>query len=156
VKDAQDTDITMRSRLHPALWPGKLSEPGRASTDSSHDNVTLPRSDRSFHCLERWIGSDRLAHTGQSQSLWISITQFLPEMRKLVHKLPGSDRDRDSSPSNGDFRPVKIVSPFPCFVGHAPQITGDGAHRIPGLPESLQLRVMAVTLGCSEQDLLCE
>ena len=71
-------------------------------------------------------------------------------MCKFVCELSLGDWDGDSSASHRDFRQIKIVSAFSCFVSHAPEIAGDCEARIPGLSKSFQLRVMAVTLGCPE------
>jgi hypothetical protein len=42
------------------------------------------------------------------------------------------------------------------FVGHTPEIVCDGTGGIAGLSKSVELRVMAVALGCSGQNLLGE
>ncbi len=116
----------------------------------------LPRCYRPFHCFEYWIDLDRFAFTDQLQSLGVTVTKFLFEMREFVCKLSRGDRDRDPSAGHPDFRDVEIVAALFGFVGHSPKIVCDGAAGIARLSESVELRVMAIAFGCSGQNLLGE
>jgi hypothetical protein len=49
-----------------------------------------------------------------------------------------------------------MVAAFLGFVSHVPKIAGYSEDRIAALSKSIELRVMSVAFGCSEQDLLRE
>jgi hypothetical protein len=75
-------------------------------------------------------------------------------MREFVCKLSTGNWDVDPSASRRNFRRVELVAAFFGFVGHAPKIAGYSEERIAALSKSIELRVMSVALGYSEQDLL--
>jgi hypothetical protein len=111
----------------------------------------------SFFRLECWICLDQCALTHQFlQSLGISATQFLFEMREFVCKLPIGNWDVDPSASRRNFRGVELVAAFFGFVGNAPKIACYSDEWIAALAKSIELRVMSVALGCPEQNLLRE
>jgi len=75
-------------------------------------------------------------------------------MGVFVSELPRGDRYRAPSAHHRDLAKVEAVPAFRRFIGNAPQIGGDGADRIPGLSKPIELWVMPVAYGLSQQDLL--
>jgi len=77
-------------------------------------------------------------------------------MCEFICKLSIGNWDFDPSASRRNFRGVELVAAFLGFISHVPKIAGDSEDRIAALSKSIELWVMSVAFGCSEQDLLRE
>ncbi|HSP67132.1 MAG TPA: hypothetical protein VLN48_05365 [Bryobacteraceae bacterium] len=82
------------------------------------------------------------------------MTKFQFKVREFIRELSLGDQDGDSAAPHGNFRNIKEVAAFRRFVGHTPKVVCNGARGMGGLSKSIELRVAAVTLGRSSQNLL--
>jgi hypothetical protein len=74
-------------------------------------------------------------------------------MSPFVRELSGKHRSRDmSTAAVADLRRVELVAPLRCLVQDSREVAVDRGHRIPAPTKALELGMVAVAPGVTQQN----